>query len=95
VIESWCGTPRRRSGRNRSSRSFCNSSATNFGFGLGVAGFEVAEILAGGCSARSVLPRRSGLFFYDGTGGVEDALRGTVVAFEANDFGIGKIAGKS
>ncbi len=63
-----------------------------FSFGLGVAPFEVSEVGAGGLLGAKSFSEAVGIIVYDGTSGVEDALRGAVVAFEADDFGVGKIA---
>src|ERR1700739_4611203 len=62
-----------------------------FGFGLRVARFEVAKIGSGGLFGAKSLAQAIGIIFYDRAGCVQDALRGAVVAFETNDFGLGKI----
>src|SRR4030095_7616629 len=62
-----------------------------FGFGLGVAGFEVAKIGAAGYFGTKSFAEALGIIFDDSPGGIEDALRGAVVALEANDFGVREV----
>src|SRR5258708_3943960 len=66
-----------------------------FGFGLGVASFKVAKVLASRLLGAEGFAESVRIIFNDGAGGVQNTLRGTVVAFEANDFGAGKIARKA
>src|ERR1700746_1441260 len=63
-----------------------------FGLGLRVARFEVAKIGSGGLFGAQSFAKAVGIIFYDRAGCVQNALRGTVIAFEANDFGFWKIA---
>ncbi len=63
-----------------------------FGFGLCISCLEVAEIGSGGLFGAKSFAEAVGIIFYDGAGGIEDALCGAVIAFKANDFGFGKIA---
>src|SRR5262249_28307049 len=61
-------------------------------FRLRVARFEVAELGSSTVFGAQCFAEAVGIIFDDGAGGVENALRGTVVTFEANDFCVGKIA---
>src|SRR5262249_43086688 len=60
-----------------------------------VARFEIAEIAARGRFGFEGLAEPAGIVFYDGACGVENILRGAVVAFEANHAGSGKITRKA
>ena len=75
--------------------NFLELDGNEFGFGLGVAGFEVTKIRAGGRFGFERFAEAVGVVFYDGAGGVENILRGAVVAFEADDARGGKIARKA
>src|SRR5258708_4140721 len=66
-----------------------------FGFSLGVASFKVAKIFAGRLFGAQSFTEAIRIIFYHRAGCIENALRGAVVAFEANDFGARKIARKA
>src|SRR5882724_1409447 len=53
-----------------------------FGFGLGVASFKVAKILAGRLFGAKSFTEAVGIIFYHGSGSVENTLRRAVIAFE-------------
>jgi len=63
-----------------------------FGLGLRVTAFEVAEISSGRLLGAKSFAEAVGIIFDHSAGRIQDALRGTVISFEANDFGFGKIA---
>src|SRR5262249_2794624 len=69
--------------------------ADEFSFGLGVARFKVTEIRAAGNFRAQVLAEPLGVILDDGAGRVEDALRGAVVALEADDVCVGEISRKT
>src|ERR1700722_5106899 len=72
-------------------KQFLQFLGDKFGFGLGIARFEVAKIGAGGLFRAQSFAETIGIIFDYAPGGVEDALRGTVIAFQANHSGVGKI----
>src|SRR5216684_11913 len=66
-----------------------------FGLGVGVAAFKVSQVAARAVFGAEGLAEALGIIGYDGSSGIENLLRGTVVAFEFDDAGGGEVARKA
>src|SRR6266849_1118608 len=66
-----------------------------FGFGMGVAAFEVFQVAARAVFGAEGFAEALGIIGYDGSSGIENLLRGAVVAFEFDDAGGREVARKA
>src|SRR5262249_1100644 len=74
---------------------FLQFASDEFGFGLRVARFEIAEIFSGGRFGFERFAEAIWIVFYDGPGCVQNILRGAIISFEADDARGGKIPRKT
>src|SRR5260370_30667435 len=66
-----------------------------FRLGVGVAAFKVSQVAARAVFGAEGLAEALRIIGYDGSSGIENLLRGTVVAFEFDDAGGGEVARKA